>query len=279
VRRIGQVLGVGMGAPLATHSGSGVAVSGAVSLVRYAFPPNYHGACGPADFRGLFEHAANAAAGPGLRDLARQFAGAWPYLELIAAATGVRDPLDRRVVEAYWVGNRLLDRVGAGPLGNSMDDRFRLRVGGQFSALAEAAVAGGMPHHSYHVFCIYPWVGLLCDDRRYGQALAVLDRCRVRWGQVRQVLPAQLVVESQPLLFEHGRLFLGTPRLETVERTLDGVGLVSGFALGDWVSMHWEWVCDRLSARQLAALRHYTGVHLDIVNNRLDHPGAITALG
>ena len=57
MRRIGQVLGVGMGAPLATHSGSGVAVSGAVSFVRYAFPPNYHGACGPADFRGLFEYA------------------------------------------------------------------------------------------------------------------------------------------------------------------------------------------------------------------------------
>jgi hypothetical protein len=129
------------------------------------------------------------------------------------------------------------------------------------------------------VFCVYPWVGLLGDDRRYEQALMVLDRCRIRWGRVRDVRPDQLMVESRPLLFEDGRLRLGEPALETVERTLDGVGLVSEFAVGDWVSMHWEWVCDRLDPAQLAALRHYTRLHLDVVNDRLDHAGAILALG
>jgi hypothetical protein len=255
------------------------AVPGPIMFVRYAFPPNYHGSCGPPDSTGLFQYGATAVVDDGLRDLARQFAGAWPYLELIANATGVGDPLDRRVVEAYWVGNRLLDEVGVRPLGDSMEERFRARTGRQFGNLAEAVLAGGMPHHSYHVFCIYPWVGLLGDDRRYEQALMVLDRCRVRWGRVREVRPDQLTVESQPLHFEHGRLFLGPPRLETVERTLNGVGLVPEFHVGDWVSMHWEWVCDRLSARQLAALVHYTALHLDVVNTRLAHPGAIAALG
>jgi hypothetical protein len=254
-------------------------VPGAIMFVRYAFPPNYHGACGPPDSAGLFQYGSQAVVDDGLRELARQFNGAWPYLELIAGATGIADPLDRRVVEAYWVGNGLLDRVGARHLGASMDERFRLRTGRQFGKLAEAAQAGGMPHHSYHVFCIYPWVGLLGDDRRYEQALSVLDQCRVRWGQVRAVLPTSLIVESQPLLFEHGRLVLGAPQLETVERTLNGIGLVPEFVVGDWVSMHWEWVCDRLSARQLHALRHYTKEHLAIVNDRLDHPGAIVALG
>jgi hypothetical protein len=140
-------------------------------------------------------------------------------------------------------------------------------------------LAGGMPHHSYHVFCIYPWVGLLGDDRRYEQALMVLDRCRIRWGQVQQVGAERLVVSSPPLKFDEGRLFLGEPIVETVERTLNGVGLVPEFEVGDWVSMHWEWVCDRLDARQLAALRHYTRTHLDIVNERLDQSGAIAALG
>jgi hypothetical protein len=268
-----------------SHSGGAPAtaasqdVHGAIMFVRYAFPPNYHGACGPPDSAGLFQYGSQSVVDDGLRDLARQFNGAWPYLELIAATTGITDPLDRRVVEAYWVGNALLDRVGARHLGASMDERFRLRTGRQFGKLAEASEAGGVPHHSYHVFCIYPWVGLLGNDRRYEQALSVLDKCRVRWGQVRIVYPDKLVVESQPLLFEHGRLFLGPPQLETVERTLGGVGLVAEFAVGDWVSMHWEWVCDRLSPTQLRALRHYTRQHLEIVNDRLDHPGAIVALG
>jgi hypothetical protein len=254
-------------------------VAGPLTFVRYAFPPNFHGACGPAQFETFFAYGATGVIDGGLRDLARQFAGAWPYLELIAAAAGIDDPLDHRVVEAYWVGNRLLDHVGPRQLGNSMEDRFRLHTGRQFVNLAEAVVAGGMPHHSYHVFCIYPWVGLLGDDRRHEQALTVLDRCRVRWGRVLAVFPDRLLVESQPLLFADGRLFLGAPRSETVERTLNGVGLVSEFTIGDWVSMHWEWVCDRLSATQLAALRHYTRLHLEVVNHRVEHPGAITAIG
>ncbi len=254
-------------------------VPGPTLFVRYAFPPNYHGSCGPPDSQALFEYGTAKSYDNGLRDLARQFAGAWPYLELIAQTNGVRDPLDRRVVEAYWVGNQLLDRVGVRPLADSMEERFRRRTGLQFGKLADAALVGGVPHHSYHVFCIYPWVGLLGDDRRYQQALTVLDRCRIRWGQVQQVNPDQLVVKSQPLAFDDGRLSLGHPVVEVVERTLNGVGLVAEFHVGDWVSMHWEWVCDRLDARSLAALRRYTGRHLDVVNDRLDHSGAITALG
>jgi hypothetical protein len=254
-------------------------IPGPTLFVRYAFPPNYHGACGPPDHQALFQYGAARVVDEGVRELARQFAGAWPYLELIAQATGIGDPLDRRVVEAYWVGNGLLERVGVRPLGDSMEDRFRAKTGRHFGRVADAVLAGGMPHHSYHVFCIYPWVGLLGDDRRYEQALMVLDRCRIRWGQVQQVRADQLVVQSQPLLFDEGRLFLGPPIVETVERTLDGVGLVSQFNVGDWVSMHWEWVCDRLGPRQLAALRHYTRMHLDVVNDRLDHSGAIVALG
>jgi hypothetical protein len=255
------------------------AATGPVMFVRYAFPPNYHGACGPPQFETFFEYGARRVVDGGLRNLARQFSGAWPYLELIAHAAGIEDPLDARVVEAYWVGNRLLDAVGPRRLGDSMEDRFRRLTGRQFAGLVEAAQVGGMPHHSYHVFCIYPWVGLLGDDRRHDQALSVLDRCRVRYGRVLAVLDEHLLVESQPLLFVGGRLILGAARTETVERTLNGVGLVSEFAVGDWVSMHWEWVCDRLSARQLAALRHYTALHLDVVNRRLDHRAAIATIG
>ncbi len=193
---------------------------GPIMFVRYAFPPNHHGYCGPPDSQSFFEYGAHSLVDGGLRSLAMQFAGAWPYLELIAGATGIADPLDRRVVEAYWVGNPLLDRVGAIALGDSMEDRFRRRIGSDFGSLAESVVAGGVPHHSYHVFCIYPWVGLLGADRHGEHALHVLDRCRVRWGQVRLVRGDHVDVESRPLTFDGGRLSLGEPQLETVERSL-----------------------------------------------------------
>ncbi len=248
-------------------------------FVRYAFPPNHHGYCGPDDSATFFEYGATGTVDGGLRAQAREFAGAWPYLELIAGATGVPDPLDRRVVEAYWVGNRLLDQVGVSHIGNSMEERFRFRSGPRFTSLTEGVLAGGVPHHSFHVFCIYPWVGLLGDDRRAEHALTVLDRCRIRWGQVRALHGDQVVVHSSSLTWDGRRLELGPPATETVVRSRDGVGLLGELEVGDWVSMHWEWVCDRLTEHQLASLRSYTRRHLAIVNDGVGQSGPAVVLG
>ncbi|MEJ7744140.1 MAG: DUF6390 family protein [Nocardioidaceae bacterium] len=242
-------------------------VPGPVLFARYAFPPNHHGYCGPADNAAFFEQGVVGEDDGGLRAMAKEFAGAWPYLELIAHGTGLADPLDRRVVEAYWVGSPRLDQIGLPAIGDSMEERFRFRSGPRFSSLAEGVLSGGVPHHSFAVFCIYPWVGLLGDDRRAAQALTVLDRCRIRWGRVLSLHGDQVVVESAPLTWDGQRLDYGAPAAETVVRSIDGIGLTSELAVGDWVSLHWEWVCDRLSEQQRHSLRHYTDRHLAIVNN------------
>jgi Family of unknown function (DUF6390) len=246
----------------------GEPVPGPVLFARYAFPPNSHGFCGPADSAGLFEYGVAGKDDGGLRAMAQQFAGAWPYLQLIAGATGLDDPLDRRVVEAYWVGSARLDKVGTRAVGNSMEDRFRYMTGGRFSSLTEGVLAGGVPHHSFAVFCIYPYTGLLTDGRKAKQALDVLDRCRIRWGRVLAVQGDQVVVESSPLTWDGDVLALGVPRTETVVQSVDGVGMVGGVVPGDWVSLHWEWMCDRLSETQVARLRRFTERHLRIVNDR-----------
>ena len=115
-------------------------------FVRYAYPPNALGYCGPDDFAAFREYAVAGVADQGLVQLARVFSGAWPYLELISAGCGIADPLDHRVVEAYWVGNDLLDRVPVAEIGDSMAGRFRQRVGNKFQFLAEGVLAGGVPH-------------------------------------------------------------------------------------------------------------------------------------
>lgn len=243
---------------------------GPTMFVRYAFPPNQRGSCGPPESGTFFQYGVTGTVDPGLTELARQFAGAWPYLELIAGTTGVGDPLDRRVVEAYWVGNPVLERVGLRAMGDSMDERFRRRAGFRFDAVADGVRAGGVPHHSYHVFCVYPWVGLLDGPGRSAEyALTVLDRCRIRWGTVQAVTGDQVVVESRALRYDGHRLSLAAPATEVATGAMDGAGLVTGLAPGDRVSLHWDWVCDTLTPTQEAALRHYTRRHLDIANDRL----------
>ncbi len=253
-------------------------IDGAQLFVRYAYPPNSHGSCGPEDSDALLHYGQAGVTDPGLRELAKGFAGAWPYLELIAAGTGIADPLDHRVVEAYWVGNALLDAVGVTNIGNSMEDRFRARTGMEFSHLIEGVLAGGVPHHSFHVLEIYPWLGLLRDDRRYATALEVLDRCRIRWGEVIAIVGDEAVVRSQPLAWDGHALSLGEPEIETAKFAVFGTGFVTDLAVGDTVSLHWDWVCDRLSPAQLRHLRYYTARHLKIANTEVEHRGTAVAL-
>ena len=61
------------------------AVPGPVLFARYAFPPNSHGFCGPHDHTAFFEYGVAGADDRGLRQMSQQFAGAWPYLQLIAS--------------------------------------------------------------------------------------------------------------------------------------------------------------------------------------------------
>ncbi|MGI8652431.1 MAG: DUF6390 family protein [Geodermatophilaceae bacterium] len=246
--------------------------SGAGMFVRYAFPPNERGYCGPSDTGSLLQYGGADAAEAEFRPVAQAFTGAWPYLVLIAAAAGIPDPLDARVVEAYWVGNDLLDQVSPTVLGTSMEELFRRSVG-QFSKLALGFVTNGLAHHSFHVFCIYPWVGLLGNERMHAHALNVLDKCRIREARVVEIADGRVTVESQPLIHEDGRLALGPAVREATNGAVtngvvDGLGLADGLAVGDWVAVHWDWICDRLTEGQRDALGRYTTHHLTIVNDR-----------
>lgn len=249
-------------------------LDGGQMFVRYAYPPNERGSCGPAEFSTTFEYGVAGTSDAGLRVLASQFSGAWPYLELLAAEAGIGDPLDHRVVEAYWVGNDLLDRVDMVRFGNSLEERFRRRSGVSWGDLSAAIPAGGVPHHSFHVFSVYPWVGLLGADRG-PDPLFILDQCRIRWGKVITVLGDEAVVESRPLAWDGRGLSLGPVRTETATLGIDGKGFLDDLQPGEWVSLHWRWVCDRLSRSQLRSLERFSTRQLRITNEELHAAGKI----
>jgi hypothetical protein len=250
--------------------------NGPTLFAQFAYPPNELGYCGPEDSRALLERTASGEDPRGLRRIARGFEGAWPYLELIAAENGRSDPLDPAVVEAYWIGNHLLDQVGPLALCRSLEDRFAARTGTGFERLVAAAPAGALPHHAFHVFGVYPWVGLLRAGR-VDEPLHVLDRCRIRWGQVVETAGDWAVVRSRPLGWDGHRLVLQPPRPERVRSGIGGLGLVRALSPGDWCALHWDWVCDVLSPPRLAALRRYSVRQIEVVNG-LPVPAPATVL-
>jgi Family of unknown function (DUF6390) len=228
--------------------------TGDVLFARYAFPPNELGYCGPADADVLLRHATAGREPAGeIAKRARLFDGAWVYLEQIAAAAGIADPMDARVVEAYWIGNELLDGVNPAAFQATLRDRFATQIIGpganRWGSMPPAHV---LAHHGFHVFAVYPWTGLL--GIRADPALSILDSCRIRWGTVLGVDGARVRLRSRPLSWDGHRLSLGAERVEAVRWTAGDPADHRPPAVGETVSCHWDWVCDRLTPAQVDEL-------------------------
>jgi hypothetical protein len=95
------------------------------------------------------------------------------------------------------------------------------RFGGQVtriearSRMVDPLHSGAVPHHGFHVFGVYPWVGLLRTGA-VDQALYVLNRCRIRWGRVVLVRDGEAVVSTRQLRWDGRCLALGGTQDETV---------------------------------------------------------------
>jgi hypothetical protein len=226
--------------------------AGPLLFARYAYPPNALGLCGADESRTLLEYGSAGASDEGLAELARVFEGAWPYLTLIAGANGIADPLDSRVVQAYWVGNTLLDRVSPRSLADHVEERFKGRVGRSWERIVDAVAAGAVPHHTFHVFAVYPWLGLLRTGS-VEQPLGVLDKCRTAPGLVERVGEETVTVLAPSLQWDGRALSLGPWERRTARFGDGGLAFVSPRP-GDWVSLHWDFVCDRLTTAQAASL-------------------------
>ena len=248
-----------------TLTSAGRSIAGTTRFIRYAFMPNRLQYCGGDDNRSLLEYALADVREAPLPKMLRKFSGAVPYLLLIARGNGIADPFDDRVVEAYWLGNKLLERVEARELYDSLRDRYRKELSPRvMDRVAGKAPAGARPHHSFHVLDVWRHTERIGSD-----ALATMDSCRVSWGTVRTVEGGELVVARRPLVLRDGKLTLGEPQGERVTRLVEGRGFATDAKPGDVVSIHWGWVCEVLEERERAALERYTLHHLRLANETL----------
>ncbi len=226
---------------------SGAVLADGVALfARFADAPNALGYCGPPEGIGTTEAQIRAAA--------RRFSGVWPYLQVLARLTGTPDPLDARLVEAYWLGRDLgVDRA---EFGRELLAVLGPKAGVYWTHLTPALLVEAAPDHGFHVFGVYPWSRLIAAGP---QPLFVLDSCRIRWGTVVGLDP--LTVSSPRLTWDGAVLGLGEP----TEGPVEGDGVV----LGDTVAVHWDRLVDRLAPDQAATLAAGTVARLAATNRRL----------
>lgn len=247
--------------------------AGAVLFARYAYAPNELGYCGPAETATLFQAAVDGHTDADITAIARRFSGAWPYAALLAEVAGIDDPLDERVMRAYWTGGALLDTVDREAFGSKLVELIGSQAGHYWSHLTQDLLPEAAPTHGFHVFGVYPWSRLLLGPRPE-QPLRVLDNCRIRYGKLLGVDGHHVIVRSRRLSWDGCQLGLAPPTEERVRYAFDGGAFVTEPAAGDWLALHWDSVCEKLTAAQLGYLQQGTGWQLRATNARLARESA-----
>ncbi len=245
--------------------GSGVSaprspLAGMLLFSRFAYMPNRLGYCGGDANAELLASIREGTGDESLRRHLRAFAGAYPYLRLIADSNGIKDPFDPGVVEAYWIGNDLLEHVDWTLYARHLHERFRGQLGGSaMELLVSKPPAGARAHHAFHVFDVSRRTGLPHGDM-------ALDLCRISCGEITAIQPGAFIVSYRPIVIREGRLGFGDPRPEQVQRTLDSDPEMDDAAPGDLIAFHWRWACARLRPDQAIMLERYTRGMMALAN-------------
>ena len=176
---------------------------------------------------------------------------------MLARLTGTADPLDARLVEAYWLGRDLgVDRE---TFGRELLAVLGPKAGAYWTHLTPDLLAEAAPDHGFHVFGVYPWSRLLGRGPPAAVRARLLPHPVGHGGRPR---PAHRLLAPADL----GRARSGwaTPS----EGPVDG----DGVALGDLVAVHWDRLVDVLTPDQVEVLAESTEARLAATNARLGAP-------
>jgi len=238
---------------------------GVARCARYAFGPNRLHLCGPDANKEVFAYLKEGVTDLGLQSILKGFATMFPYLQEIARANRITDPFDDRVVEAYWIGNKLLETIEPKTFfehlafGLRLKDRYDRK---EFGQLAAKLPKGARMHHSFHVFNAYKRTG---HDTRL-HTLESMDACRISWGKVTALNGPKIEMQRKPLLLSGHHLALGEAIHFTLMRRLEEDGTFDDLIPGQWVTMHWGMPCEIISNESVKWLEHYTQKHIRLAN-------------
>lgn len=233
-------------------------IDGITLCSRYAFGPNRLHLCGPDANTEILAYLKEGASDAGLSAMLEKFANLHPYLETIAHANRIRDPFDAHVVEAYWIGNELLENIPAKIYYRHLVERVGMKRKQPTSTvrLVEDKLRLGAPmHHTFHVLNLF---------RRAD--IHALDQCRTSWGTITSIDGPIVVLQRRPLEIRGTVFALGPTKEHRVKRQLADNDIFAEAKVGDVVSLHWNVVAEILSPRQVVNLSRYTDISIRLAN-------------
>lgn len=170
------------------------------------------------------------------------------YYQLIAMANRIEEPFNERVVRAYWIGNRLLEKVKPELLKEMVGqvDSFYLRQ-------ANYLIIGGKAHHNFSVLSKIPV--------KNKKIVEVVNQCLISWGKVIEKFGTELTVLYQPLILQNRKFILKDPLIKKVK-----CDLIERVKINDIVSIHFNEAREILSESDLEYLQKYTKEAIEMFN-------------
>src|SRR3989344_5344813 len=227
---------------------------------RFSYITNSLRFCGPEEASKQFvDYINEKSSAESVRESIRKFEGLYPYLSSIAEKTK-KDFLDYDVVEAYWIGNELLEEFNDGDIKGIIR---KLINGGLPKSIGEKLMKnmpnGFVPHHNFNVF----YVGVGRTTGSVPTTLNNMDNCRVSYGKVVEILKDKLIVSASSLKKEKNKLIIKEHEPKTAVYIPE---ILKGVKKDDIVALHWGFACAVLNQRQLENLKKYSQRILDVLN-------------
>lgn len=241
---------------------------GILRCARYAFGPNRLHYCGPDVGHEVAAHLAAKDGDLGLQHILGQFRTLYPYLRLIAEANKIMDPFDERVIEAYWLGNKLLEAVSRRQLYNLLLEGQHLKdkLGNKlFNRVTDTLGQVAVPHHSFHVLDVWRHTG----HHDQPQTVATLAECLISWGTVTAIDGPTITVKGEYLSYRAGQLYLAELESRSLRRRLEADYEIEQLKTGDIITIHWGVPCEIINSAQAASLKAYTWRHLQLANQTI----------
>jgi hypothetical protein len=243
-------------------------MSGPKIAALYGLIPNKLGFCGPRQDL-LKKFIAGKILIPEIIPTLEKFEAAYAYYELIAKKNKIKTgAFNKKVVEAYWLGNELLEKITADDVRELIVEKFT-RPGLLSKKDAEKKTKqipeNSKPHHSFHVLVL----GSITGRVDFSDNIKLKDICRIGWGRVLKIRQTdanrgKILVSYRPLIGKKVIEF-GKPIKKEVVWDKEILPTVS---VGEWVSFHWDYAIQPLQEENIVNLHYYTQNTINSLNEK-----------
>ena len=181
---------------------------GLTLCARFAYPPNSLSLCGPLNQTDLSVYSQDGFSDAGTSDILSKFHTLNPYLEYISRENRIGNKFSAEVVEAYWLGNRLLKNITLRSFEKHLKEGLNLKKilnKKNLYTLLKRLDFGAVPSHNFHVLNIYRRT----NHQENLHTVSSMDACRINWGEIVKISKNKLIIETYPLITSNYEMKLG----------------------------------------------------------------------